>query len=332
MNSLRDPRQVGIVIFDRCQIIDATGPGAVFGAANEALISQAGHAGYDVRLIAPAQGPVKSNAGISVYADHALSSPLKRIHTLICAGGKGTFDFISDVTNINAVRRLAKNANRIVSVCTGAFILAEAGLLNGRRAVTHWAHCRRLADRYPDISVEVDPIFIRDGDVLTSAGVTAGMDLALALVEADHGRDIALSVARDMVMYFKRPGTQAQFSRHLSAQMAPEGGIRSAQLWLLDNLNAPIGIHDLAEKASMSPRSFNRHFKRSTGMTPARYIAECRIDAARRLLEESSLQIKAIAATCGFGDEERMRRTFHRHLGVSPDGYRARFGTETYID
>lgn len=319
-------KKIGIVVFKDCQILDATGPAAVFGDANVQLRNIARElAGYDIRLIAPAAGSVRTNCGVALTADHALTSHNLRFDTLICAGGSGVMEFISDADNMRAVRRLAGHAKRIVSVCTGTFTLAEAGLLDGKRAVTHWAHCQSLADRYPDIMVEPEPIFVRDGNVFTSAGVTAGMDLALALVEVDHGRDIALDVARSMVMFMKRPGTQAQYSKHLAAQMAPSGNIRDAQVWLLANLSASVSVDQLAEIAAMSPRTFNRHFKMETGLTPARYITECRVDAARRLLEESPLSIKVVAEKSGFGDEERMRRTFHRLLGVSPDSYRNRF-------
>jgi len=326
MQRQSETKKIGIVAFKGCQILDATGPAAVFGDANTQLKEMGlDRPGYDVRLIAPASGPVRTNCGLELLADHALSSQNVKFHTLICAGGSGVHDFISNPRDVLALRRLARHAERIVSVCTGTFILAETGVLDGRRAVTHWQHCQRLAANYPQINVESDPIFIKDGNIYTSAGVTAGMDLALALVEADHGRDVALAVARALVMFVKRPGTQAQFSRHLAAQMAPDGSIRDVQMWLLDNLSADINVDRLAEIAAMSPRTFNRRFKTETGMTPARYVTECRVDAARRLLEESPLPIKTVAEKSGFGDEERMRRTFRRLLGVNPDSYRTCF-------
>ncbi len=326
MNVSNETKKVGIVVFDGCQILDATGPAAVFGDANVQLRNMAAAAqGYDVRLIAPSSGPVRTNCGVSVMADHALSAHSLELHTLICAGGSGVYDFIADKTHVRDVGRLARTAKRVVSVCTGTFVLAETGLLNKKRAVTHWAHCQKLADEYPRIDVDPDPIFIKDGNVFTSAGVTAGMDLALAIVEADHGRDIALAVARSLVMFLKRPGNQAQFSRHLAVQMAPAGSIRDVQVWLLENLSADISVERMAERAAMSLRTFNRQFKQETGMTPARYVTECRLDAARRLLEESPLPIKTVAGKSGFGDEERMRRAFRKMLGVSPDGYRNLF-------
>ncbi len=322
------PHRIGIVVFERCQLIDATGPAAVFGSANEVWRER--HGGgplYEVTVHARATGPVKSSAGVSLHADRDLSpTPLD---TLICAGGKGSRAFAQDRDAVNAVWQLANDAQRIVSVCTGAYVLAATGLLDGRRAVTHWAHCRQLANEYPAVRVEADPIFIQDGQIYTSAGVTAGMDLALALVEEDHGHDLALAVASEMVMFMKRPGTQAQFSRHLAAQMAPSGGIREVQTWLVQNLDAPINVEAMADRAAMSLRTFNRRFKDATGQTPAAYIQDLRVDNARCLLEESELPIKAIARHCGFGDEERMRRAFHRRLGVGPQDYRTRFSSPT---
>ncbi|WNJ98325.1 GlxA family transcriptional regulator [Thalassospiraceae bacterium LMO-JJ14] len=319
-------KRIGILIFEHCQIVDATGAAGVFGTANE-ILKASGQVFpfYDLRFIAPKSGAVKTSAGVALFAKHALTSRPPAFDTFICAGGKGTQAFTEDARLVAAVARLTARATRVVSVCTGAFILAKAGMLDGRRAVTHWAYCERLARDYPAITVDADPIFIKDGNVFTSAGVTAGMDLALALVEADLGRDVALAVARDMVMFFKRPGSQAQFSTHLAAQMAPPGSIRELQIWMLENLARDIDVGKLAEKTAMSPRTFYRQFKKSTGMTPAKFLSQSRLDAARRLIEESPMQIKVIAARCGFGDIERMRRAFQRGFGISPDDYRRRF-------
>lgn len=325
---LTAPKRIGIVIFDRCQIIDATGPSAVFGAANEVHQAAGGSAPlYDLRMIAVRSGPVRTSIGVSLFADSTLKDAVAPFDTLICAGGKGTLRFIADHDAVADVHRLTSSARRVVSVCTGAYILAAAGLLDGRRAATHWAHCRSLADRFPEVRVEADPIFVKDGNVYTSAGVTAGMDLALALLEEDHGKALALNVAREMVMFMKRPGSQAQFSRQLSAQMAPQGNIRDVQIWLLDRLDQEIGVETMAERAAMSLRTFNRHFKKTTGLTPAGFVQEARVEAARTLLEDSDLPVKQIAARCGFGDEERMRRAFHRILEVSPQDYRMRFAS-----
>ncbi len=327
---LTAPKRIGIVIFDRCQIIDATGPAAVFGSANEIHLANGGRSPlYDLRMIASRSGPVRSSTGVSLFADSALNDAATPFDTLICAGGKGSLRFIEDSGAIANIRRLTQSVRRVVSVCTGAYVLAAAGLLDDRRAVTHWAHCRNLAALFPMVRVEPDPIFVKDGNVYTSAGVTAGMDLALALLEEDHGKALALNVAREMVMFMKRPGSQAQFSRQLSAQMAPRGNIRDVQIWLLDRLADDISVEDMAEQAAMSLRTFNRHFKKTTGRTPAGFVQEARIEAARSLLEDSDLPVKLIARQCGFGDEERMRRAFHRNLGVSPQDYRMRFASLT---
>jgi transcriptional regulator GlxA family with amidase domain len=328
---LTQPKRIGIVIFDRCQIIDATGPGAVFGSANE-VHAAAGGSGqlYDLRMIAGRSGPVRTSIGVHLFADSTLKDAVPPFDTLICAGGKGSLQFIEDSQAIADIRRLAQSTRRVVSVCTGAYVLAAAGLLDGRRAATHWSHCRNLAALFPRVRVEPDPIFLKDGNVYTSAGVTAGMDLALALLEEDHGKAMALNVAREMVMFMKRPGSQAQFSRQLSAQMAPRGDIRKVQIWLLDRLSEDINVETMAEQAAMSLRTFNRHFKKATGRTPAGFVQEARIEAARNLLEDSDLPVKLIAAQCGFGDEERMRRAFHRSLGVSPQDYRMRFASLTH--
>jgi len=321
------PHRIGILIFDQCQIIDATGCAGVFGSTNVFVNKLNAGDAYDVRFISIKAGAVRTSAGVALHADHALDEPGLCFDTLICSGGKGTFAFCENAEAMQRVKTLAENASRQVSVCTGAFILAAAGLLNGRRAVTHWAHCKQLAAAYPEIDVDPDPIYIRDGNVFTSAGVTSGMDLALSLVEMDHGRDISLSVARDMVMYLRRPGSQAQFSTHLAAQSTEHSVIRDLQIWLLDHLDEEHSIYDLAGRTAMSPRTFYRQFKEATGMTPARFITASRLDSARRLLEESPLAIKVIAGRCGFSDAERMRRNFHRHYGVSPDDYRRRFAS-----
>ncbi len=322
-------RPVGIFFYDNCQIVDATGPAAVFGAANVELKTAGSSARYAVSTASVRAGRVDTSCGVAVVADIGVDRPPPAYDTLIVAGGKGVHAVLQNPEVVGWIAKAAGKARRVVSVCTGAFLLAEAGILDGKRAVTHWYHCDALAERYPRVRVETDPIFVRDGNVFTSAGVTAGMDLALSLVEMDHGRDIALTAARDMVMFMKRPGGQAQYSAHLAEQAAAEGAMRDLQLWLLENLDEDINVEAMAAKANMSVRTFNRRFKAETGRTPARWVAECRVDAARRLLQESPLPVKAVAARCGFGAEERMRRAFHRAICISPDDYRHRFSTLT---
>jgi transcriptional regulator GlxA family with amidase domain len=222
------------------------------------------------------------------------------------------------------VRERASQARRIASVCTGAFLLAAAGVLDGRRAATHWMYCARFAQRFPTVHVEPDPIFVRDGPVWTSAGVTAGIDLALALVEEDLGRPVALAVARYLVVFMKRPGGQAQFSASLALQAA-EDRFGALHEWIKGHLADDLSLSVLAHQAGMSERSFSRHYAEAAGQTPARAIERLRVEAAQNLLLESRLPVKRIAQRCGFGSEETMRRSFLRLLGVTPQDYRSRF-------
>jgi len=210
-------------------------------------------------------------------------------------------------------------------ICTGVFLLAKAGLLDGRRAVTHWAFCDELARRYPTIKVDPDPIFLRDGRFYTTAGMTAGMDLALALVQDDLGRDVALATARLLVLFLKRPGGQSQFSAHLAAQLDGDGPIAELQRWILDHLDTDLTVEALAERVHMSPRNFARNFEREAGAPPGVFVEGARLDAARRALEDSEDQLETIAKRCGFTSAEILRRLFQRRLGVSPTSYRKRF-------
>jgi transcriptional regulator GlxA family with amidase domain len=210
-------------------------------------------------------------------------------------------------------------------VCTGSFLLAAAGLLDGRRATTHWAHAERLEREHPDVEVDPDPIFIRDGEIWTSAGVTAGMDLALALVEEDHDRELALLIARHLVLFLRRPGNQSQFSAMLRAQEPEREPLREVQREVLDDVAARHTVEAMAERAHMSPRNFARAFRAQTGVTPARYVESVRLEAARRRLEETAEPIQAIARSCGFASGEAMRRSFLRVLRVGPTEYRRRF-------
>jgi transcriptional regulator GlxA family with amidase domain len=246
------------------------------------------------------------------------------LDTLLVAGGEGVDAAAADPELVAWVRRRANRARRVASVCTGAFLLAAAGLLDGRRAATHWKYCAKLAQRFPAVHVEPDPIFVCDGPVWTSAGVTAGIDLALALVEEDLGRSLALAVARYLVVFLKRPGGQAQFSAALALQTAEDkfGGLHA---WINEHLADDLSLSVLADQAGMSERSFSRHYVQATGQTPARAIERLRVEAARRLLSESRSPVKRVAQRCGFGSEETMRRSFLRLLAVTPQDYRSRF-------
>jgi transcriptional regulator GlxA family with amidase domain len=221
------------------------------------------------------------------------------------------------------IRQAARHARRVCSVCTGAFILAEAGLLDGRRAVTHWRYCKHLARDYPAIAVEPNAIYTRDGKVWTSAGVSAGVDLSLALVEGDLGRAFATDLARNMVVYFKRSGGQSQYSGLLAAQRRSRSGrFDDLNQWIAGHLERPLGVEELADRAGMSARNFARRFRDETGFTPARFVALARLDAARTALEQTDQSLDQVARSCGFGSEERMRRSFQRHLGVTPSHHR----------
>ncbi|RQS74985.1 GlxA family transcriptional regulator [Burkholderia sp. Bp8963] len=318
-----EPRSILVLAFPGTQLLDVSGPLQVFASVNELALERGRAAPYAPRVVAADAGPVATSSGLVVIAD-SLRAAGRHADTVIVAGGKGVHAASRDTRLVRWVRKQAEQARRIASVCTGAFLLAEAGLLDGRRAVTHWTRCDELASRYPNVRVEADPIFIREGALWTSAGVTAGIDLALALVEEDLGRAIALDVARELVVFLKRPGGQAQFSAALSMQRTDD---RFGELhaWIAEHLRADLSVPALAERVRMSERSFVRHYRAETGRTPARAVEQIRIESAQRLLGETSWPIKRIADRCGFGSEETLRRSFVRVLGVSPQGYRERF-------
>ena len=312
-------RRVVIVAFPGVQTLDVTGPAEVLRVATKLHPP-----GYEVRVVAPEEGPLRTST-VAIVPDSSLGACSGAIDTLIVAGGTGTRRAEDDDTLINWLRKAASRSRRVTSVCTGAFLLAKAGLLDGRRATTHWASCADLAERYPAVSVEPDPIFVRDGNVATSAGVTAGMDLGLALVEEDLGREVALEAARWLVLFLKRPGGQAQFSAQLAAQTAERQPLRELQAWIPDHLDQDLSVPALARRSAMSERNFARAFRRETGMTPAAYIEGARVERARIALETGDLPVDRVARQVGFGTAETMRRAFGRRLGVSPMDYRSRF-------
>jgi transcriptional regulator GlxA family with amidase domain len=315
-------RRVLIVAFPEFQALDVTGPFDVFGLASRA---RAGAPAYDVALAALDAGTLRSSTGLTVIATAALRDWRRAVDTLLVAGGPGATAASADPGLLDALRRLAPRARRIGSVCTGAFVLAAAGLLDERRATTHWQHTSALAAKYPSIDVEPDAIFVKDGAVYTSAGVTAGIDLTLALVEEDHGRDLALRIARALVVFARRPGGQTQFSAHLAAEVAAEQGIRAFQQWVLEHPDAELSVESCARRAGMSARNFARVFAREVGSTPAAWIEAVRVERAQALLVDTTRGIAEIAARSGFGSAESMRRAFLRRLRVSPLAYRQRF-------
>jgi transcriptional regulator GlxA family with amidase domain len=275
-------------------------------------------------VIAPEGAEVRATSGLAFLAE-PLPDPTEPLDTLIVAGGQGAIRGAEDARLVEWLKRRAGAARRTASVCTGAFLLAATGLLDRRRAVTHWDYCDLLRRLHPDVTVEPDPIFVHDGPIWSSAGVTAGIDLSLALVEEDLGRAIALAVARYLVVFLKRPGGQAQFSAALSLQSADDH-FADLNGWLMEHLAEDLPLSRLAAQAAMSERTFLRRYREATGLTPVRAIERLRVEAARQFLAETRLPSKRIAARCGFGSEETMRRSFVRLQGVSPQDYRQRFG------
>ena len=316
-------RHIVIPVFDGMQSLDLTGPLEVFDGAR-----QVSGDGYRISVASVGASPVRTSSRLTIVPDTdliALDATVEPIDTILVPGGTSARSFGEFPELVGWVRRSAPHARRVTSVCTGAFLLAEAGLLDGRRVATHWSACDLLAARYPAIDVDPDPIFVRDGHIATSAGVTAGMDLALALVEEDLGREAALTIARWMVLFLRRPGGQSQFSAHLAAQFADRDDLRDLQMWMAEHLDDDLSVAALARRVGMSDRHFARCFVAETGVTPARWVDRIRVEAARRRLEESDRSVELVAAECGFGTPETMRRAFLRLLATTPSDYRRRF-------
>jgi transcriptional regulator GlxA family with amidase domain len=318
-------RNIEILAFPSVQLLDVTGPLQVFASANDFAVQDGGIPAYNIRVVAKGGPRIAASAGVELIAE-PLPSLRSAVDTLIVAGGEGCDAAARDPVVVDWLRRRSRCARRTASVCTGAFLLAASGVLDGHRATTHWQYCAELARRFPAVRVESDPIFIHDGPVWTSAGVTAGIDLALALVEEDLGRTIALAVARYLIVFLKRPGGQSQYSAALSLQKADDK-FGALHAWVRTHLDGDVSLPALARRMGMSERSFSRHYPEATGVTPAQAVERLRVEAARRLLLESRLPIKRISQRCGFGSEETMRRSFQRLLASSPQHYRERFGT-----
>lgn len=326
IDSRATPRQIAIVAYQGVQSLDVTGPLEVFAGAHELIAAEARHErGYEVSILSRDGDPLRTSSGLTIAPHAGLSDAPADIDTLIVAGGHGCMEAAGDSALIEWIAQVAATARRTVSVCTGAFLLARAGLLDGRRATTHWAAAAELARLHPAVRVDPEPIFVCDGPIWTSAGVTAGMDLALALVEEDLDRELALRIARHLVLFLRRPGNQSQFSATLAAQQPTREPLRDAQRHVVENVAGELSVEALAARVHMSPRHFARAFRAETGVTPARYVEQVRLEAARRLLEETPEPIAAVAARCGFGTPETMRRVFLRAFEVGPAEYRRRF-------
>ena len=324
-------RNIGVLAFPGVEIIDVTGPFEVFGMASLMLQQQQrGHdfsePAYRIDVIAESRGPVKTLTGLEVVATKAFDEIDAGLHTLIIPGTPFLDKVLADTKLLTWIRKMAPKVQRLVSVCTGAFVLAECGLLNHLRATTHWNWCEQFTQTYPQVVLEPNKIFIRAGRIYTSGGVTSGIDLSLALIEDDWGREMALSVARFLVVYVKRPGGQAQFSAYLASEPCGRQSFKELQTWIIENPGQDLQVDALAKRMAMSPRNFARTFLSETGMTPAKFVEHVRIDTARQFLEKQELTIEQIAVKAGFYDAERMRRAFIRILGVNPKDYRERFG------
>jgi transcriptional regulator GlxA family with amidase domain len=317
-------RRVVIVTFEGVQPLDAVGPHEVFAGATRAAASLGRAGGYRVDLVSASGGPVRAESGLELVT-RPLSEPAGRIDTLVLAGGSGAEAAAGNDALVAWIRGAAPGCRRIATVCSGAFIGAAAGLLSGRRVTTHWARADQLRKAHPDLAVDPDPIYVRDGKYWSSAGVTAGIDLSLALVQDDLGIDVAQTVARWLVMFLHRPGGQTQFASPVWVPRAERSTVRAVQT-LVEA--APGGDHRLpalAAAANMSVRHFTRVFTTEVGETPSRFVERTRLEAARRELEETGDTLTVVATRCGLGTAETLRRVFQRHLGVSPDSYRRRF-------
>ncbi|MFS2137151.1 GlxA family transcriptional regulator [Duganella sp. Dugasp56] len=321
------PIDIWLLVFPGFLLLDATGPAQVFSTANDEARDAGQPEPYRIRMTAPGGGPVASSSGVSL-----LTEPLPRRSlagaTLIVAGCRG-LDGAGTVlapATISWVRRAAGEVARCCSVCTGAFVLARAGLLDGRRAVTHWLDAARLQAQYPAIEVQDDAIYIKDGPVYTSAGIAAGMDLALSLVEEDRGRAAALGTAKRLVVFYKRPGGQRQFSSELLAQADPQGLHGQLTGWLRPRLKRQIDVEQMAAAFALSVRTLHRRLQREAGVSPAQLLLRLRMEAACGLLERPGMTVKRAASQSGFGSEYNLRRAFAAQLGVVPSEYQARFG------
>lgn len=312
--------------YDGANAVDVVGPLEVFATTNAhvAATAPSNPPPYTIEIVAARPGPVTMASGIRVVAENAFTKVRRGVDTLIVCGGDPRA-VVADPRVLRWLAAMQPRVRRLASVCTGAFILATAGVLTGRRATTHWRYTRQLDQLFPKVRVDPDALFVRDGKVYTSAGVTAGMDLALALVQEDHGQALALEVARSMVLFLKRPGGQSQFSTYLSAQTAASGPLGKVLTHIHDHLGEDLSVATLAKLAAMSPRNFARVFFKETGTTPAKFVERARIEQARRILEDTQLPIETVARECGFRNAERMRRTFQRNLHVVPRDYRKRF-------
>lgn len=321
-----ETRRVVFVIYPGVTLLDVTGPVQAFSSANNTEVAN-GQYIYEVVIASPEGGPVVTDCLVdlgSVSLDQAAAHP---IDTLVVAGGSGVFDALEQLGLVDWIKTQSSDCRRVASTCMGSFLTAAAGLLDGQSVTTHWRQVEELQRRFPKIDVKRDPLFVRNGDMWSSAGVTAGIDLALAMIEEDMGHEAAMQVAQALVVFFKRPGGQSQFSDILNIQAAEtEGLFADLHAWIAGHLQSELSVPKLAERLAMSPRSFSRKYKEKIGITPAKTVEMMRVDAAKHALARSALPLAKIAFNTGFLDEQRLRRAFQRHVGISPIAYRETFG------
>ena len=321
-------RRIAMLAYPDIQILDVTGPLEVFARTSRWLHDQGLRCqddAYTVEIIGLERGRFLASSGLALYAEHGYREVGAGIDTLLIAGGRGTERHCRTKPLLGWIQKQSRLVRRLASVCTGAYFLAEAGLLDGLSATTHWGYTEDFERRFARVKLDPDKIFIKQGPIYTAAGVTSGIDLALALVEEDHGRDVALAIARALVMFLRRPGGQAQFSAQLSGQLAEQEPLRDLQSYILEHPEADLSVEKLARRVAMSPRHFARVFAREVGAPPARFVTRTRVETARRLLEESSDGLEAICARSGLGSAEAMRRAFLKFVGIPPSHYRQRF-------
>lgn len=317
-------RAIAILAMPGVQLLDVSGPLDVFAEAN----LQAGAEAYRLRVIGTRPGPIRSSSGARLLPDAVIGDRMtEKLDTLLVAGSPDAAEVMPAAATMDWLREIVPTVRRYGSVCSGAFALAAAGLLNGRRVTTHWAVAERLAQAFPAVTIDADAIHVRDGRVRTAAGVTAGLDLALALVEEDLGREVALRVAAQLVMFFKRPGGQLQFSRRGAAAPVGRSGLQEVQRWIAAHPHLPHDVPSLAARMGLSPRHFARLFRHEVGITPAAWVEQARVTAARTLLESGEAAPKQVAAQCGFANPDTLRRAFARSVGVTPAEYRKRYSS-----
>lgn len=312
----RGMRRVVFAVVSPIQILDLTAPYEVFARCG----------GYRVELVSSAaKGEVTSSCGLSMHSAKDYRKLRGAVDTLLVPGGEGAEQVLCEAAFLRWLRSMSRRVRRIGSICTGAVLLGAAGILDGRRAVTHWKWCGQLAHAFPRVMVEQDPIYVKDGNVYSSAGITAGIDLALALVEEDYGQKRALEIARDLVIFLRRPGGQSQFSSLLAAQVSARRPLEDLQAWVMEHLEKDLSVEALAKQCGMSPRHFARVFVAEKRLTPGNFVEQSRVTAARALLESSNETIKEVATRCGFGSLDSMRRSFTKILGVTTREYAERF-------